>query len=71
MFLGLAGQLVQAGQAGPQGAGSHLYTLLFAAHPTPQLCQVCIATNAVKQPRSLATCTSLTASPLRFVACQF
>ncbi|DBA96744.1 TPA: hypothetical protein ACH3X1_015586 [Trebouxia sp. C0004] len=28
-LLGLAGQLVQAGQAGPQAAGTHLYTLLF------------------------------------------
>ncbi|KAL3132723.1 hypothetical protein ABBQ32_009229 [Trebouxia sp. C0010 RCD-2024] len=33
-LLELAGRLVQAGQAGCQGAGSHLYTLLFAApHP--------------------------------------
>ncbi|KAA6418674.1 MAG: hypothetical protein FRX49_11327 [Trebouxia sp. A1-2] len=29
-LLGLAGQLVQAGQAAPQAAGTHLYTLLFA-----------------------------------------
>ncbi len=28
-LLGLAGQLVQAGQAAPQAAGTHLYTLLF------------------------------------------
>ena len=31
-LLGLAGQLVQAGQAGPQAAGSHLYTLLFTCY---------------------------------------
>ena len=28
-LLGLAGQLVQAGQAAPQAAGTHLYNLLF------------------------------------------
>ncbi len=33
-LLELAGRLVQAGQAACQGAGSHLYTLLFAA-PNP------------------------------------
>ena len=47
-FLEVAGRLVQAGQAGCQAAGSHLYALLFAApttHTTANHQQVCVCVH--------------------------
>jgi len=57
-LLGLAGQLVQAGQAAPQAAGTHLYTLLFTC---------CTPAGAAAQHRKvwchvqirMLTCTTL------------
>ena len=54
-LLEVAGRLVQAGQAACQAAGSHLYTLLFAAPTTDRAAQ---QQQVCKQP----TCCCLAAS---------
>ena len=52
-LLELAGRLVQAGQAGCQGAGSHLYTLLFTG-PHPDKAAPCQQVR--RQPLSHSHC---------------